>query len=57
MTDVCSASARSVAAAHASGYPTLGDDIENWGYVSAVEMSTESAFDANPDIEGLPRCQ
>ncbi len=57
MTDVWSASARSVAAAHASGYQTLGDDNENWGYVPAVEMSTESAFDANPDIEGLPRCQ
>ena len=46
---------------HAGGnttwYHTLGDDNGNWGWVPAVDLNTSSALDANPNIEGLPRCQ
>jgi hypothetical protein len=39
---------------HAGGnttwYHTLGDDNGNWGFVAAVDLSTPSAFDANPSF-------
>jgi hypothetical protein len=37
-------------------YHTIGDDNGNWGYVPAVHLSTNSAFDANPAAGGLRRC-
>ena len=43
---------------HAGGnttwYHTLGDDNGNWGFVAANDLSTTSAFDANP--VGLRKC-
>jgi hypothetical protein len=45
---------------HAGGnhtwYHTLGDDNGNKGWVPAVDLSTTSAFDANPSAHGLKQC-
>jgi hypothetical protein len=37
-------------------YYTQGDDNGSWGWVPAVDLSTDSAFDANPTAFGLPAC-
>jgi Domain of unknown function (DUF1906) len=37
-------------------YHTLGDDNDNWGWLPAVDLSTTSAFDANPTAHGLKQC-
>ncbi|WP_394846386.1 DUF1906 domain-containing protein [Pendulispora brunnea] len=46
---------------HAGGnttwYYTQGDDNPNWGWVAAVDLSTTSAFDADPSAHGLKKCQ
>lgn len=45
---------------HAGGnttwYHTIGDENANAGWVPAVDLSTTSAFDANPTAHGLPQC-
>ena len=46
---------------HAGGnttwYHTQGDDNDNWGFVAAVDLDTQSSFDANPTAGGLQPCQ
>ena len=37
-------------------YYTQGDEEGLWGWVAAVNLSTSSAFDANPAAHGLPHC-
>ncbi|MDG4860992.1 hypothetical protein P8605_22950 [Streptomyces sp. T-3] len=37
-------------------YYTQGDDKGRWGWVSADNLSTSSAFDKNPSAHGLPEC-
>ena len=45
---------------HAGGnttwYYTIGDDNGNWGWVPAVDLQTNSSFDANPSAAGFPHC-